>query len=736
MTTAIESIAGLVIGAVESVSPDEIRLLLELDAPHATALNTGTPAAFPRLNGYVLIPNEAGSTVAYISWIGIERSTFPKRSGLKDFGLIDLPFPLRKMSVSPVGTLTSRRDRVSKKIIYELSRGVVAFPSVGDQVLMPTPEQVEAIVGSKASDRRVRIGTSALASSAEIKVDPDKLFGRHLAVLGNTGSGKSCTVAGLIRWSLDASMKAMEAAGRAGPPNARFIVLDPNGEYAKAFADRGDELRLFRVPPVEADERELDVPAWLWSGHEWTAVAHAQPGAQRPLLLRGIRELKSGHREDVPREAVIKRHLLVSIGRIVAMLNVGSTAFAGAVGPRFDCARLLSGVSEDATRFAASVDDPARALLNTMAAAVNAIVDARRSGATFFNDFLVGDLESARDAITVVTNALPDVVGVAATLSEDAPVPFDVNLLAEHLDHIAAEQGGNFAAFISTLGLRIRSMLADQRLGSVIGKNPPTTFEDWLKSYIGDDGASNGPLAVIDLSLVPSEVVHVVVAVLARVIFESLQRYRRQHAEGLSLPTVLVLEEAHTFIRRGKDDEGPASSPSQLCREIFERIAREGRKFGLGLVLSSQRPSELSATVLAQCNTFILHRIVNDADQNLVARLVPDNVGGLLRDLPSLPSKQAILLGWATPIPVLVEIDELAKEHQPQSADPDFWDVWTGVKLRPVDWGQVASQWSAAPPPAIPSATASTSTNTASSVPTTTATAASDLDGLDDDIPF
>lgn len=731
MTTAIESIAGLVIGAVESVSPDEIRILLELDAPHATALNTGTPAAFPRLNGYVLIPNEAGSTVAYISWIGIERSTFPKRSGLKDFGLIDLPFPLRKMSVSPVGTLTSRRDRVSKKIVYELSRGVVAFPSVGDQVLMPTPEQVEAIVGSKASDRRVRIGTSALASSAEIKVDPDKLFGRHLAVLGNTGSGKSCTVAGLIRWSLDASTKAMEAAGRAGPPNARFIVLDPNGEYAKAFADRGEELRLFRVPPVEAGERELDVPAWLWSGHEWTAVAHAQPGAQRPLLLRGIRELKSGHHEDVPREAVIRRHLIVSSGRIASMLNLGSTAFAGSVGARFDCARLLLSVQEDAARFAASVDNPSSALLNTLSTEIAAIVDPRRSG-QYFNDFLVSDLETARESIAKVTDAFPEIMGVAAGISEDAPVPFDVNLLAEHLDHIAAEQGGNFAAFISTLGLRIRSMLADQRLGSVIGKNPPTTFEDWLKNYIGDDGANNGPLAVIDLSLVPSEVVHIVVAVLARVIFESLQRYRRQHAEGLSLPTVLVLEEAHTFIRRGKDDEGPASSPSQLCREIFERIAREGRKFGLGLVLSSQRPSELSATVLAQCNTFILHRIVNDADQNLVARLVPDNVGGLLRDLPSLPSKQAILLGWATPIPVLVEIDELAKEHQPQSSDPDFWDVWTGVKPRSVDWSQVASQWSAASPPAA----ASTSNQTASSVPTTGATDAPEDDGLDDDIPF
>jgi DNA helicase HerA-like ATPase len=178
------------------------------------------------------------------------------------------------------------------------------------------------------------------------------------------------------------------------------------------------------------------------------------------------------------------------------------------------------------------------------------------------------------------------------------------------------------------------------------------------------------------------------------VVFESLQRYRRSHPKGLSLPTVLVLEEAHTFVRRGKDDEGPAATPAQLCRETFERIAREGRKFGLGLVLSSQRPSELSPTVLAQCNTFLLHRIVNDSDQNLVARLVPDNVGGLLRELSSLPTRQAILLGWATPLPILVEVDELPHDHRPRSADPDFWDVWTRAKERVVDWDAIAQDWS------------------------------------------
>src|SRR5690349_5140813 len=207
---------------------------------------------------------------------------------------------------------------------------------------------------------------------------------------------------------------------------------------------------------------------------------------------------------------------------------------------------------------------------------------------------------------------------------------------------------------------------------------------------LGNNTGTNGLVAIIDLSLLPADVTHFVIAVLARIIFEASQRYQKQHPDGKALPTALVLEEAHTFVHRGSEDEEDIVSPARLCREAFERIAREGRKFGLGLVLSSQRPSELSPTVLAQCNTFLLHRIVNDGDQNLVARLVPDNVGGLLRELPSLPSRQAILLGWATPIPVLVEVDELPEEQRPRSADPDFWDVWTLGKPREVDWQAIA----------------------------------------------
>jgi len=158
------------------------------------------------------------------------------------------------------------------------------------------------------------------------------------------------------------------------------------------------------------------------------------------------------------------------------------------------------------------------------------------------------------------------------------------------------------------------------------------------------------------------------------------------------------MEEAHTFVKRYKVDAENQDAAS-VCCQVFERIAREGRKFGLGLVLSSQRPSELSPTVLSQCNTFLLHRISNDRDQDLVHRFVPDNLKGLLRELPSLSSQNAILLGWASELPVLVRMNDLPKAQQPQSYDPDFWDVWTGIDKegktveRSVDWKQIADDW-------------------------------------------
>jgi hypothetical protein len=280
-------------------------------------------------------------------------------------------------------------------------------------------------------------------------------------------------------------------------------------------------------------------------------------------------------------------------------------------------------------------------------------------------------------------------------IDADVPRPFTGDQLLRSVEATAELLG--VSEYVETMQMRIRTLLSDSRMKIVSGSAQDLTLDDWLRNYIGDNEASNGSVTVIDLSLVPAEVVHIITAVIARMTLEALQRYRKlQH--GKTLPTVLVMEEAHTFIKRYHDDAENQNSAA-ICCQVFEKIAREGRKFGLGLVLSSQRPSELSPTVLSQCNSYLLHRISNDRDQELVHKLVPDNLRGLLRDLPSLPSRHAILLGWASELPVLVQLNALPEQHRPKSDDPDFWAVWSGKDVkgqpvdRPVNWKSIANDW-------------------------------------------
>lgn len=705
MPSIMESFAALTVGSVEFVSPSEITAVLELDAPQATALNTGVPTAFPRVNGYVLIPNEGGAVVGLIVWLGIERSPFPKRTGLRDYGVVDLPYPVRKMCIAPIGTLVRDPSSHADAPNYYLNRGVTVFPSVGDPVLLPTHNQLRAIVEARGRDRRVFIGRAPLAGAAKVSVDPDKLFGRHLAVLGNTGSGKSCSVAGLIRWSIEAALEERADSDKQKPINARFIILDPNGEYPKAFADLSPRVRVFRVPITEQDEtgKPLRVPAWMWNSWEWTVFAGAQPGAQRPLLLEALRDMRAGGVTEAPAHSRVRRLLKSYLARLQGMVSEGVSAYSGF--PRnTECGVFLRNLQRDSETYASQLGmapadestqgDALYEDLRSLSECTKRVADAKywtSKDREYYRDFSETDLNEVIEAVNRVLSSLPEQVGHCGP-NEDAPIPFEVKDLAGHLERLATNvPGGNVSQFVATLAMRIRTMLGDHRLGPVIHPQCELSLADWLKDYIGDDGGSNGQIAILDLSLVPSDVVHTVIAVTARLVFEALQRYHRR--KGEELPTVLVLEEAHTFVRREQDTEGSIPTAAQMCRQVFERIAREGRKFGLGLVLSSQRPSELSPTVLAQCNTFLLHRLVNDHDQELVRKLVPGSLGGLLRDLPSLPTRQAILLGWATPVPVLVEMRELPEAQQPQSADPQFWDTWTGARKRSVDWRQIATEW-------------------------------------------
>lgn len=685
MSKPIDQIAALTIGTVESVSPSEIRVLLEPNAPQTTALNTGVPTGFPRINGYVLIPNETGAVVGLVVWLGVERSQFPKRTGLKDFGLVDLPFPARKISLKPLGTLLAAKRSGDSERAYRLERGVSAFPSVGDVVQLPTAEQLRCIIeASSEEDRRVKIGTSPLAANAAVTVDPDKIFGRHLAVLGNTGSGKSCSVAGIIRWSLEQARKARSDTGR---PNARFIILDPNGEYSSAFEDHKN-VRRFQVYPKSPGVQPLLLPAWMWNSQEWCAFTEASSKVQKPILMRALRELRmTGVGEKADNEVVVPVRLRLFYRSLVGDKSQGPSAYMEFPGKQ-NFGQKICAIAESVKLLSESHSVHKEPLCALHKKLTQVLSSKPRSNQGYYPAFDDTDIEKLIGAFDEAINKLP-LPADQLRVNEDSPVRFNVSGLADVIEQIAIEQGQ--VQFVDTLLLRVKMLLSDERLRSVVSPETGIELPSWLDNVVGQNAADTGCISILDLSLLSSDILHTIIAVVARLIFEATQRYLRLNDK--ELPTVLVLEEAHTFVKRGSDEESDTPTPAQMCRQTFERIAREGRKFGLGLVLSSQRPSELSPTVLAQCNTFLLHRIVNDRDQELVGKLVPDGFGGLVKELPSLPSRQAILLGWAATVPTLVEVTELPENQCPRSSDPRFWDVWTGKEQRSVGWAEIVGDW-------------------------------------------
>jgi hypothetical protein len=677
--TATEFAASQAIGVVESVSPREITVRLDPSAPQATALNAGHVQRFPRINGWVLIANEVGYLVGTVTWLGIEPDSLSAGSQRGDRALLDLPFPRRRLKLSPLGTLLwrNRQDTGTP----ELVRGVVSYPSVGEVALVPTSDQIRHIAQAASSGGRVRIGTSPLAGGAEVLIDPDRVFGRHLAVLGNTGSGKSCTVAGLIRWSLEAARENVEDGVE---PNARFIVLDPNGEYANCFADLSS-VRAFRVQPAENDQ-PLTVPSWMWTSAEWAAITRAAPQTQRPLLQQALRQIRAGN--DATDFSDTLPGLLSGFASLWA--SFASDVSSYSVFPKYKSVTtalkgMVSVFGDAATQGHGAVVD-----------ALNEVID--RVGTPHFgqydNAYQANEVHEVRDAL-LSASALAGSPSPPLGGNEDAPIYFDAEALPDHMAALSltpdfASASGHATFLIN----RVRGLLADLRLRDIICPADEQSLAEWLSAVLGEPDANGGQIAVLDLSLLASDVIHTAVGVLGRIVMEAVQYVRR--ITGTAYPTVLVLEEAHNFVGRSTNSEDSPTT-ADLCRQTFEKISREGRKYGLGLVISSQRPSALSQTVLSQCNTFLLHRLVNDRDQDLVARLVPDAVGELLQELPSLPSRQAILLGWATPMPTLIEIGALAPEQRPDSHDPEFWRTWTGEQIHDFTWEDVANLWTGHP---------------------------------------
>lgn len=268
-------------------------------------------------------------------------------------------------------------------------------------------------------------------------------------------------------------------------------------------------------------------------------------------------------------------------------------------------------------------------------------------------------------------------VKVKETFTVDSPIPYAISDLVSRLktDNTTKGVGKNGAAvkgdwedkltrFIS----RLEAKLDDRRYGFMF--SPPATALDygWLAKQIikllrADSG--NG-IKVIDFSEVPADVLPVVTGTLARLLYD-VQFWMRTEART---PVTLLCDEAHLYLPV-KDD---ADAVQRQALWSFERIAKEGRKYGFSLLVVSQRPSDVSRTILSQCNNFLSLRLTNDSDQNVIKRLMPDSLVGLTAMLPLLDTGEALLLGDAVLLPTRIKLDQ--PHVKPDSATRDFWREW------------------------------------------------------------
>lgn len=262
----------------------------------------------------------------------------------------------------------------------------------------------------------------------------------------------------------------------------------------------------------------------------------------------------------------------------------------------------------------------------------------------------------------------------------DSPLLFEINDILElaryknTTERDGIRQGplvGKLSNFIS----RFENKLADKRLDFLLGdESRDTSFEDVLKSLIGY-GESKTNITIIDLSGVPFDVLSITVSLISRILFEYGYYYKRlriaennNENEVNDVPLLLVYEEAHKYAPNNDAAKYRAS------RESIERIAKEGRKYGITLLLASQRPSEISETIFSQCSNFLALRLTNPSDQNYVKRLLPDTMGNLVDRMPSLRAGENLLIGDAVVLPSVVQIDMC--DPTPASTDIPYWQLW------------------------------------------------------------
>lgn len=609
------------IGRLVSISNDSI--VGELFEDLGSYVNTSDGTRF------------VGEVGAYVTIHEVSRTIVAEIAGVSDQALME------------AGRLSraNNRRQVILSLLGEIAMGVFNFGvskmpqiysdisiiSEGDLRTMLEVDSSEVQVGVDGGGKpltrltQLEVGRSVIFPDYAVRVSIDRFFGGHFAVFGNTGAGKSNTVAKLIQTIF--SKEDYSARG------ARIIIIDSNGEYSKALSDITKangviEVREFTVAETGEDERFV-IPVWALTPDDWAVMLHASEKTQLPLLRRAVSIARLFYGSKGNDE--LKEHMVASA--ILGVLR-----------------------SSDSTP---SKADKSTAILSTFGSGALAPGSMDESNLRRWLTVDYGQFKDEGSAIKYLSSKLrPSLMDAAGTRE---PVPYSLKEFMRAVEFAVVYEGSVSTARIQEYTATLLTRL--QSLAEGVGQDflDKTSFVD-LDSYLGDL-LGTAQVVNIDISSVDDASGEVVTKVLAKLLLDHV-KLRKAKAER---PINLVVEEAHRYIKN-------EISYGAVGYDIFERVAKEGRKYGLLLGVSSQRPSELSKTVVSQCSNFIIHRVQNPDDLQYLSRMVPYVNRSIIERLTYLQMGTALVFGTAVNLPTLTRID--AANPPTDSANAHISEKW------------------------------------------------------------
>ncbi len=609
----------------------------------------------------------------------------------------------------PVGTLPKKRGE-------SFRFGVSTFPSLYADALYALDDELDRIfevadpqesitnAGGSTGTRlkALTIGSSVIFQGYDVKVRIDEYFGGHVAVLGNTGSGKSCTVATVLQSLFE---KKTEFLAR----GATFIILDVNGEYRRAFSKlptgiKRSYLQIAMNPegqaPEPLDENETTaifrLPHWFMSVEEWELLLRASERTQQPVLRTalGLSSLFSGGQNGNNNLGRIRNHILASCIGCILESDAGSP----------------------------TKKDRITALLSSFSTQEISLQTVQGMIAISY-----GEMAQVEQLTTLIqTHRLEEVTLPNYSHSEfnfeDLSAALDLALLYEEAH--GNKQIRDYCAQMVTRfkWIREREEFAFLRVPIVALREEEKKLDLFIEQFMGLERENEhlnktAQIIILDMNEAADEVVEVASAVMARLIFDRLRKADPRNR----LPVHLILEEAHRYVA-----EKPTRHAIDASR-IFERIAKEGRKYGMFLQVASQRPSELSKTVLSQCSNFVIHRIQNPDDLSHIRQMTPFISESVMKRLPSLPKQHALIFGNAVNLPTTFKVRNV--NPRPKSDDAAIRELWFKAYNEPTElkFARVQENQAVTPTVRAPIATVATPP------PPVQATATAELE---DEIPF